>query len=263
MARVASCGNGAHEHIPDGVDATGWYQALGGRPSRPDGRQNGNKCGCEPLEIDYRHRQVGLDFHVVEAAPDGAAQPVTGLCLAMEALRPPAMTLVEAPIVLAPVCASATSAEQCRRIVIADHHHLVDAPLGQTVALERTARAVPGLGVEETAMFHAPLRAQGLPQWAFENVVPGIVTEAARRDAALDRLPLRRDQRIDAAAFETGTDLGVGVAGIRRHRSDLATRDSANLVDLGSIVSPSFTSPVVTETSRTTPLASSTAVCCL
>jgi hypothetical protein len=37
------------------------------------------------LKIDYSGRQVSLYFHVGEAAPDGAREPVPGLRLTVEA----------------------------------------------------------------------------------------------------------------------------------------------------------------------------------
>ena len=52
----------------------------------PDGPQDGKKSGGQPLEIDRRGREVGLDLHVVEAAPDRAPEPVLGFRLAVEAL---------------------------------------------------------------------------------------------------------------------------------------------------------------------------------
>lgn len=48
------------------------------------------------------------------------------------------MALVEPPVVSAPAYASAPRAEE-RRIVVADDDRLVDAPIRQTVAFERTA----------------------------------------------------------------------------------------------------------------------------
>lgn len=51
-----------------------------------DPAQNKRKeGGRQPLEVDGGRRQVGLDFHVGEAAPDGAREPVPGLGLAVEA----------------------------------------------------------------------------------------------------------------------------------------------------------------------------------
>ena len=70
--------------------------------------------------------QVGLDFHVVETAPDSAPEPVPGLGLAVEALGTPKVTLVQPLIVLAPPCTPTPSPEQ-RRVVMRDDHLLVDA----------------------------------------------------------------------------------------------------------------------------------------
>ena len=53
----------------------------------PDGPQDGKKSGGEPLEIDRRGREVGLDLHVVEAAPDRAPEPVPSFRLAVGSPR--------------------------------------------------------------------------------------------------------------------------------------------------------------------------------
>jgi hypothetical protein len=91
-----------------------------------DETQDGENGGREPLEVD-RRRQVGLDPHVREAAPDGACKAVPGLRLAVIALRPPAMALVEPAVLVGPPVASTAGAQQ-RRVVVADHDRLVRAP---------------------------------------------------------------------------------------------------------------------------------------
>ena len=44
---------------------------LSGDLGGPDGPKDCKKSGGQPLEIDRRGRQVSLDLHVVEAAPEG------------------------------------------------------------------------------------------------------------------------------------------------------------------------------------------------
>ena len=61
---------------------------------RPHGPQDSADGGGNPLEIDRRGRQVGLDLHVVEAAADGAAEPLPGIRLPVEALGAPEVALV-------------------------------------------------------------------------------------------------------------------------------------------------------------------------
>ena len=68
----------------------GWGLLDGsGCPDGAQDGQDGKKSGGKPLEIDRRGREVGLDLHVVEAAPDRASEPVPGLRLAVEALGAP------------------------------------------------------------------------------------------------------------------------------------------------------------------------------
>lgn len=61
----------------------------------PNGPQDGTEGSGKSLEIDGRGREVRLDLHVVETAPHGAPEPVTGLRLAVEALRAPEVPLVQ------------------------------------------------------------------------------------------------------------------------------------------------------------------------
>ena len=154
-----------------------------GTPKWPTGREE-ERSG-QPLEIDRRGREVGLDLHVVEAAPDRAPEPVPGLRLAVEALGAPEMASIEPPIVLAPSHVPATSAKQ-RRIIVRDHHLFVDACARQTVAPERAPRAVAGPGTEEATAPGDPQEAQDLPTLALQDVVPGVVTETAQRTRLLD-----------------------------------------------------------------------------
>ena len=62
--------------------------------SRPDGPRDGKKSGGEPLEIDRSGHEVGLDLHVVEAAPDRAPEPVPSLRLAVVSLGAPEVTSI-------------------------------------------------------------------------------------------------------------------------------------------------------------------------
>jgi hypothetical protein len=49
--------------------------------------QNKRKeSGRQPFEVDCSGGQISLDFHVGEAAPDGAREPMPGLGFAMKAL---------------------------------------------------------------------------------------------------------------------------------------------------------------------------------
>ena len=82
--------------------------------------------GLRGVKLVISDAHQGLKAAVAKVL--GAAQPVPGLCLAMEALRTPAMTLVESSITLAPACAPAPGAEQ-RRIVIAITTDLLTRPL--------------------------------------------------------------------------------------------------------------------------------------
>src|SRR5215207_6984546 len=62
--------------------------------------QNERKKGCgEPLQVDCRGGQVGLDLHVGDSTPDGACEAMPGLCLAMETFRTPPVAPVK-PLVL-------------------------------------------------------------------------------------------------------------------------------------------------------------------
>ncbi len=229
---------------------------------RPQQEQDGEKSGGEPLEVDRRRREVGLDLHVREAAPDGAGEAVPGLRLAVVALRSPAMTLVEPAVLVGPPLAPSPGAQE-RRVVVADHDGLVHAPLGEAERGEVAAFAIDGAGVEEAAVLHRPGRPQDLAARALQDVVARVVAKAAQRHGAADRLGLGRDHRRDLAPLEPAVDLGVGVAGVRRHVRIGAPVVSAAASMRASTTCPSLTSPVVTSTSRTTPKASSTTACCL
>ena len=80
-------------------------------PAGKHGHVNGPKSfkvrDGEPLEIDRRGCQIGLVLHVVETATERAPKAVPSLRLAVEALRTPEVTLVQSPIILAPLRTSA------------------------------------------------------------------------------------------------------------------------------------------------------------
>ena len=61
-----------------------------GVTARPEDPQDSKMGSREPLEIERRGRQVGLELHVVQTAPHSALLPVPSLSLAVEALRTPA-----------------------------------------------------------------------------------------------------------------------------------------------------------------------------
>ena len=74
---------------------------------------------AKALEIERGGRQGGLDLHIVEAVPHGAPKSMPGFRLAVEPLRTPAVTSGQSPVLFAPP----------RRVVVADHHRLVDVPV--------------------------------------------------------------------------------------------------------------------------------------
>jgi hypothetical protein len=141
------------------------------------------------------------------------------------------MSLIELSILLAPPLTAAPGSEQSG-VIVADHNDFVHSPFRQTVALERTACAVLGLGIEKAAMLYGPGRAQNAPCRALQNVVLGVITKAAHRHARSDRLGLCRDQRIDATPLKSTVDLRVGIAGIRGNRLDVDPCSRSHLVDL-------------------------------
>jgi len=90
--------------------------------------KNRKECCREPLEINCCGGEVCLDFHVGQPAPNCACEPVPSLGLAVEALRSPAVPLIELPIIFGPAFTPAAGAEQ-GRIVVTNDHGLVDPPL--------------------------------------------------------------------------------------------------------------------------------------
>jgi hypothetical protein len=83
----------------------------------------------QPLQIDRGGRQISLDFHVGEAAPDAARKSVPCLGLAVKALRAPAMTLIEPKVFCGPALTAAASAERSG-IMIANDNSFIDASFG-------------------------------------------------------------------------------------------------------------------------------------
>jgi hypothetical protein len=60
-----------------------------------------------PIQRDESGGEEGLDAHIVETTADGAGETVPGLRLAVKTLRAPAVSLVEALVVVRPAFASA------------------------------------------------------------------------------------------------------------------------------------------------------------
>jgi hypothetical protein len=113
--------------------------ALHKAPAECPSRKKCKNSRRQPLQIDRGGRQICLDFHVGEAAPDGACKSVPCLGFAVKALRAPAMTLIEPKVLCGPALTTAASAEQSG-IMIADDNSFIDASFGQAIGLERTSR---------------------------------------------------------------------------------------------------------------------------
>jgi hypothetical protein len=58
------------------------YQAA---PANDPLQNKDKESGSEPLQVDSRGRQIGLDLHIGEATPHCARKAVPGLSLAVEA----------------------------------------------------------------------------------------------------------------------------------------------------------------------------------
>ena len=82
-------------------------------------------------------------------------------------------------------------------------------------------------------MFDGSRGAQDAPSRALQDVVLSVVAKAPERYAALNRLGLGWDQRINTASFESAVDLGVGIARIGRDRFYVDPRSCFNFVHLG------------------------------
>src|SRR5215471_4711298 len=117
-----------------GVSCTHWRSVGRGCTDRDRSQlsqpahERRKESGCQPLQIDGCGGQIGLNAHVREAAPDSAGESMPGLCLAMEAFRPPTMPLIEPSILLSPSLTTASRPEQSG-IVVADHDGFVHSPL--------------------------------------------------------------------------------------------------------------------------------------
>lgn len=133
-----------------------------------------SKSGREPLEVDGRRREEGLDAHVVEAATDGPRKAVPGLGLAMDAFHSPAVALVKARLPLSPPKPLAPRAQKRGVIYIEDHDPGV-ARRADAARPERTAAAIPRSGVEmlEGAALKLALGVQDLTARASREVVAG------------------------------------------------------------------------------------------
>ena len=133
---------GGHAAARPGLPRQEHGKGRSAHSDRADGRESGAKSGREPLQVDRGGGQVGLDPHVAQAAPHGAAQPVPSLGLSVEPFRSPAVAPVEPPVLFAPSEPPPPGAQQ-RRMVGADHHRLpVPAP-GNAVAPGRASRGSP------------------------------------------------------------------------------------------------------------------------
>ena len=138
------------------------------------------RAAASRLRLIGRGGEEGLDAHVLQAAPDGAGQAVPGLRLAMEALRAPAVALVEPLVLVRPALAAAAGAQE-RRIVVADHDRLVDPPLGEAIDASGQRLQSRGARVEEAAMLRMRLPGRRTCRVGhFSDVVLGIVAEAAQ-----------------------------------------------------------------------------------
>jgi hypothetical protein len=72
-------------------------------------------------------------------------------------------------------------------MIVTDHHSLVETTGWQAIAAHRKVSAILGTGVEEAPVLDRPLRAQNAAFGTLQDVVAGVVTEAAKRRTAADR----------------------------------------------------------------------------
>ena len=121
----------------------GILTVIPGDSGRQKGEQIYLKSGGEPLEVDRRRHQVKQYLHVVQTTSHRSSQPVSSLCLPVETLRAPAVSLVHSTLFLAPSHMSTTGPEQ-RRIIMQYHNLPLRARGRQARAVQRTARAVEG-----------------------------------------------------------------------------------------------------------------------
>ena len=111
------------------------------------------------------------------------------------------MALIERAVLIGPSILP-PSGSQKRGLAVTQYDGLVAPALRQAERGEVAVPAVPGAGGEEAAMLHRASGFQLLATGAFENIVPGVVAEAAHRHGASDRLGLGRDDRRDLALLE-------------------------------------------------------------
>ena len=99
--------------------------------------QQANERGSQPLEVDGGRCQKRLDAHILQAPTHRSSEAMPSLGLAVKAFGTPAMTLIEATLVLSPTDSSAASPQQ-RRVIVADHQGLIAATLRQAEQREQS-----------------------------------------------------------------------------------------------------------------------------
>ena len=82
------------------------------------------------LGVPLPQRVAPLASYVPAVRTGGSSETVPGLDLPVQAFGSPAMATVEALLLLCPTNAAATSSQQ-RWVIVADHHGLIAASLGQ------------------------------------------------------------------------------------------------------------------------------------
>ena len=90
------------------------------------GQNHGHRRG-ETFEIDRHGRQKSLDAHVLQTSADCPCEPVPALRFTVEPLRPPAVALIEANILIGPPIPAPPCPDQ-GGMVVAHDHRLVHAP---------------------------------------------------------------------------------------------------------------------------------------
>ncbi len=186
--------------------------------------QTTEQCGEErgqPLQVDRRRGEVGLDFHVGEAATNRAGKAELALRLSVNAFDQPAVAGIERLVLLTPLLAMASSSQQ-RWVIVAQHHRLVSATTREAQPRQIAAPTVLRSRGEEAAVLDPTPSFQPSPARAFQDVVLRIIAEATHRDGRTDRLPLGWNDGGRIATLELAVDLGVGVTSIRRDHRDMS-----------------------------------------
>ena len=193
--------------------------------------KTGREVRREPLEVNRGGGQEGLDAHILQATTNGAGEPMPCLGLTMVALRPPAVTLVEAPILVGPSLASPPRPQQ-GGIVIAQDDGFVHATLRQTEMGKVASTTIASTGGEEAPVLDGPPRLQYLPTRALQAVMLGVITEPAHRYGAADRFGLGGYHGCNVPPFEPGVDFGIGVSGVSGDRVDSRPGDRCHFIEL-------------------------------